>query len=428
MPLPSIDEESIEARLILILEQAYSSPLVHKELHNGLHQLLRNGSKFGDRVQIVVRREEAGWKIAFLPVGWNEPVTLGMVASTEESPGDSNGYYLQHHRGLLEIMLDQLPKGKSLVIGRNADIPGLMMCSSLSRQHASIKRIDSTTFQVQDLESKNGTFAYTNSNTDGRSSSNQDYRWNKIETKAKVKGGTLISLGSSSKSFQFYLPENYDHEFVQWKSILSTATLLASPGESLSVLYPFKLSRFRKPRSFRIMREVRWSYEIHFGSTELPVFSRKTAYSETFEKIRNGLSVAAYQELRFGTEHGSGFILPGPCLLPLVNTLPGKVIALGKENFIQCPKTIEPHHLGILVLDRNNFLVSNKSVSGTVYYRYSGNSWARMREIMRLPAGADILLGTPIEGVSFTLPRLNIENSSTSLVGSSAKRSRWLFR
>jgi hypothetical protein len=51
-----------------------------------------------------------------------------------------------------------------------------------------------------------------------------------------------------------------------------------------------------------------------------------------------------------------------------------------------------------------------------------------MKEIMRLPAGADILLGTPNEGISFTLPRLNVDNSSTSLVRSSAKKSRWLFR
>lgn len=428
VPLPSISEDSIEARLILILEQAYSSPLLHKEIHNALHQVLRNGTNFGDKVQLVVRKEETGWRVAFLPVGWNEPVTLGMVTSTEQSPGDSHGYYLQHHSGLLEIMLDQLPKGKSLVVGRDADIPGLAMVSSLSRQHASIKRIDHDTFQVQDLDSKNGTFAYTTNNTDAKNSSHRDYHWNKLETKSKLKGGTLISLGSSSKSFQFYLPESYDHEFVQWKSLVSTLTLLARPGETLSVLYPFKVSRFRRPHPFRIMREVRWSFEIHFSGTDLPLFSRTTQYSETFDRVHNGASIAAYQELRFGDEHGSGFILPGPCLLPVANTLPGKVIALGRENFVQCPKTIEPHHLGLLILDRNNFLVSNKSVSGTVYYRYSTNSWKRMKEIMRLPAGADILLGTPIEGISFTLPRLNIDNSSTSLVRSSVKRSRWLFR
>ncbi len=428
VPLPSIDENSIEARLILLLEEAYSSPSVNKEIHNGLHQILRNGASFGEKVQIVFRKEDTGWKIAFLPMGWNEPVTLGIVTSTEESPGDSHGYYLQHHRGMLEIMLDHLPKGKSLVVGREADVTGLAMCSSLSRQHVSIKRIDNDTFQIHDLKSKNGTYAYINSASNVKNLSRGDSHWHKIETRAKLKGGTLISLGASSRSFQFLLPENYNRELTEWKSLLSTATLLAQPGESLSILCPYKVSRFQKPNQFRITREVRWSFEIRLSGRPLPIFSRTSPFAEAFEQVQSGTSLAAYQELRFGSEHGTGFIFPGPCLLPLVTTPPGKVIALGKDNFVPIRTTIEPHHLGLLILDRNNFLASNKSMSGTAYYRYRGNSWKRMNEFMRLPAGADILLGTPNEGISFTLPRLTVETSSTSLVASSRKKSRKLFR
>jgi len=181
VPLPSIDENSVEAQLILTLEEAYLSPSINKEIHNGLHQILRKRADFGDKVQLVFRKEEIGWKIAFLPSGWKEAVTLGIVASAEQSPGDKHGYYLQRYRGLLEIMLDYLPNKKSLIIGRDADVPGLTMVSSLSRQHVSVKRINENTFQLLDLESKNGVFAYVAASDNSKKTVTHDYSWVKLE-------------------------------------------------------------------------------------------------------------------------------------------------------------------------------------------------------------------------------------------------------
>jgi hypothetical protein len=415
VPLPSIYEDSVEAQLILLLEEAYSSPNIHKDIHNGLHQILRSDADFGNKVQLVAKKEETGWRIAFVPNGWNTPVSIGLVDSISQSSGDEHGYYLQHHRGLLETTLDYLKPGKTIVIGREADIPGLNQVGSLSRQHVSIRKLNDNLYQVQDLQSKNGTFALIQH-------SNQDRQeWVKLEKRTKLKGGTLISLGSSSKSFQFTLPESYDHELLQWKSIVVNLCLTAQAGEVFSVICPYKVSRLTRQHQFEIMREVRWSFLIHLLSNKERIFHLPNNHTEGFQRCLEDISIDSYHELRFDNPQGNGFILPGPCLKALVNTLPGKVISVGADNFVPAIRSIEPHHLGILILDRNNFMLSNKSVLGSVYYRYSGTNWRSIKEMMRVPAGTDIMLGTPGDGVSFTLPSLSTETSSTSIIRSNSR-------
>jgi hypothetical protein len=406
VPLPELVEESIDAKIILIAEEAISSPSINRVLHDNFHKLLRGHNPIGDKVHLMVREENSGWRLAFLPPGWVDPVPLGFIDSVKSEQKNEHGFYSQHTRGLLETLLDKLPKGRFITVGREGEIPGLSMVNSLSRQHTYVKKISSNLFYVKDLDSKNGTFALMPTNT-------KDMEWVQIKGSAELPGGTLLTLGSSSKAFQFSLPEFYNKEILGWKSIIVNTALSLQPGQIFSVLCPEKKRFLKKPSQFEIMREVQWSYKLHLLSKREKIYAKLNAQSSELYQVEQDTSISPYQELRIGSPNGIGFFLPGFGLTHLSSTHPGKVLTIGSSNFINPPNGIEAHHVAILVIDRSSFLVLNKSIYGSVYYKYDSHTWKKMREIMRLPAGTDVLLGLPNNGIAFTLPRCSGSASSS---------------
>lgn len=393
LPAGEIEEDSTDAELFLFVESCIANPHFHPEMYKSIQRLLRRGAEFGDRVQIGYTQDSEGWSVHFTPKGWKTTVALGKVTSLTLAPQHNSDFYNLYTRAVLEIAIAKLVRGKSLVLGRDSTLPGLSTVSTLSRKHATITRVGTDKFKLIDHKSKNGTFVY-----------NKSKGWKSIASKATLSAGSLVSLGADNSAFQFKLPETEPVEFLEWKATCVTQITLLKPGQVIAIIPPNWRGRPDRGNAFEVLREVVWTYILH------PLFQRNKLYIPSLEGqgwdlVKADLNVPAYLELRMPSEKSLGFYLPGEALKKITSAREGDVVTLGCRDFSTQSVEVEAEHIALLVIDKNNFMILNKSERGAIYYRLGDLTWHLLEETQRLPAGSDIMLGIPASCVCFTLPK-----------------------
>jgi hypothetical protein len=393
LPAAEIKEDSTDAELFLFVESCIANPHFHPKIYESIQTILQRGAEFGDRVQIGYTQDSEGWSVHFTPKGWKTTVTLGKVKSLALAPQHNSDFYNLYTRAVLEIAIAKLARGKSLVVGRDSSLPGLNTVTTLSRKHATITRLGPDKFKVIDHKSKNGTFVY-----------NRSKGWKGIKSRATLVAGSLISLGSDSAAFQFKLPESEPKEFLEWKATCITQITLLKPGQVIAIIPPNWRGRPDRGNAFEVLREVVWTYILH------PLYRRNKLYIPSIEGgcwdlVKADLTVPAYLELRMPSEKSLGFYLPGEALKKITSAREGDVITLGCREFGTNSVEVEAEHIALLIVDKNNFMILNKSERGAIYYRLEDLTWHLLEETQRLPAGSDIMLGIPTSCVCFTLPK-----------------------
>ncbi len=278
------------------------------------------------------------------------------------------------------------------MIGRESRVPGLSTIPSISSEHVMITRVSQNRFRVTDKDSKNGTYLFL-----------RRTGWRNIKQTAILTGDTLISLGSSHEAFQFRLPSPVSYEYLNWKARCVTTLAQMRSGEVMKVVALNKRHKPIEKLSFELMREVLWTFKLHYLYKKNRILVAATPTSP-WATPPGDISLDAHTEIRIGGKKGGGFFLPGPSFRAFLTTKEGDVISFGRKNFENPPDSIEEEHVEILVIDRRYFMVTNKSVRSAIYYRPIEQKWLLLEDTAKLHAGTDLLIGSPGNCICFTLP------------------------